>query len=107
MTAKDGVDEKLVKWNEIFDELALDARGLIRDIRDMISYIAISTALMLMMGVAAVSIAVLRQMDARYVAASLVIFSVTAWNAYQLFRKWLDLRARYERLYSLQSKMES
>ena len=107
MTAKEGIDAKLVKWNEIFDELALDAGSLIKDIRDMITYIAICAALMLMMGVAAVSIAVLRQMDAKYVAASVIIFSLMAGNAYQLTRKWLNLRARYDRLYALQGKMES
>ena len=107
MTAKEGIDEKLAKWNQIFDELALDAGSLIKDIRDMISYIAACAALMLMMGVAAVSIAVLRQMDAKYIAASVIIFSLMAGNAYRLIRKWLDLRTRYDRLYSLQSKMES
>jgi membrane protein implicated in regulation of membrane protease activity len=107
MSEKEGIDEKLARWNEIFDELALDAGSLIKDIRDMISYIAISAALMLMMGVAAVSIAVLRQMDAKYVAVSLIIFSITAGNAYQLTRKWLDLRARYDRLYTLKGKTES
>jgi len=107
MSKKEGIDEKLARWNEIFDELALDAGSLIKDIRDMISYIAVCAALMLMMGVAVVSIAVLRQMDVRYVAASLIIFSIMAGNAYRLARKWLDLRLRYDRLYSLQSKMDS
>jgi wyosine [tRNA(Phe)-imidazoG37] synthetase (radical SAM superfamily) len=42
MAKKNNIDEKLVKWNEIFNELALDARDLIKDIKDMINYIAFS-----------------------------------------------------------------
>jgi 2-methylisocitrate lyase-like PEP mutase family enzyme len=107
MTKKEDIDEKLGKWNEIFDELTLDAKSLIKDIRDMINYIAICAALMMMMGVAAISIAVLRQMEAKYIAASVIIFSIMVGNAYLLVRKWLDLRIRYDRLYSLQSGIES
>jgi len=107
MTTKDDIDEKLGKWNEIFDELTLDAKSLIKDIRDMISYIAICAALMLMMGVAAIGIAILRQMEVKYIAFSVIIFSVLAGNAYLLIRKWLDFRIRYNRLYSLQNKIES
>jgi hypothetical protein len=107
MTKKEDIDEKLGKWNEIFDELTLDAKSLIKDIRDMISYIAFCAALMLMIGVAAISIAVLRQMEAKYIATSIIVFSIMAGNAYLLIRKWLDFRIRYNRLYSLQNKIES
>ena len=107
MTKKEDIDEKLGKWNEIFDELTLDAKSLIKDIRDMISYIAFCAMLMLMIGVAAISIAVLRQMEAKYIATSIIVFSIMAGNAYLLIRKWLDFRIRYNRLYSLQNKIES
>jgi membrane protein implicated in regulation of membrane protease activity len=73
----------------------------------MINYIAVCAALMLMMGVAAMGIAILRQMEAKYIAFSVIIFSVLAGNAYLLIRKWLDFRIRYNRLYSLQNKIES
>jgi len=87
--------------------LTLDAKSLIKDIRDMISYIAFCAMLMLMIGVAAISIAVLRQMEAKYIATSIIVFSIMAGNAYLLIRKWLDFRIRYNRLYSLQNKIES
>ena len=107
MAKKDGIDEKLVKWNEIFNELTLDAKDLIKDIKDMINYVAFSAMLMVMMGVAAVLIAVLRQLEPKYLAASVIIFSIMAGNAYLLIRKWLRLRIRYDKLSSIQSKIDS
>ena len=87
--------------------MTVDPKSIIKDIRDMISYIAFYAMLMLMMGVAAISIAVLRQMEAKYIATSIIIFSIMAGNAYLLIRKWFDFRIRYNRLYSLQNKIES
>ncbi len=107
MAKKENIDEKLLKWNEIFNELTLDARDLIKDIKDMINYIAFSAMLMVLMGVAAVLIAVLRQLDAKYLAVSVIIFSIMAGNASLLIRKWLKLRIRYDKLSSIQSKIDS
>ena len=107
MAKKEDIDEKLVKWNEIFNELTLDARDLIKDIKDMINYVAFSAMLMVIMGVAAVLIAVLRQLEPKYLAASVIIFSIMAGNAYLLIRKWLRLRIRYDKLSSIQSKIDS
>jgi hypothetical protein len=107
MTKKDDIDEKLVKWNEIFNDLTLDARDLIKDIKDMINYIAFCAMLMVMMGIAAVLIAVLRQLEPKYLAMSVIIFSIMAGNASVLIRKWLKLRTRYDKLSSIQSKIDS
>ncbi len=107
MAKKEDIDEKLIKWNEIFDELTLDARDLIQDIKDMINYIAFSAMLMVMMGVAAVLIAVLRQLEPKYLAMSVIIFSMMAGNSYLLIKKWLKLRIRYDKLISMQNKIDS
>ena len=107
MAKKEDVDERLVKWNEIFEDLTLDARDLIKDIKDMLNYIAFSAMLMVMMGVAAVLIAVLRQLEPKYLAVSVIIFSIMAGNAYMLAKKWLRLRVRYDKLSSIQDKIDS
>ena len=107
MAKKEDVDERLVKWNEIFEELTLDARDLIKDIKDMINYVAFSAMLMVMMGVAAVLIAILRQLEPKYLAASVIIFSIMVGNASLLIRKWLRLRVRYDKLSSIQDKIDS
>jgi hypothetical protein len=107
MAKKDDIDEKLVKWNEIFNDLTLDARDLIKDIKDMINYIAFCAMLMVMIGVAAVLITVLRQLEPKYLAMSVIIFSIMAGNAYLLIKKWLKLRTRYDKLSSIQSKIST
>jgi 2-methylisocitrate lyase-like PEP mutase family enzyme len=107
MAKKEDIDEKLIKWNEIFNELTLDAEDLIKDIKDMINYVAFSAMLMVMMGVAAVLIAVLRNLGPKYIAMSVIIFSIMAGNAYQLINKWLRLRIRYDKLSSIQNKIDS
>jgi hypothetical protein len=104
MAKKDDIDEKLVKWNEIFNDLTLDARDLIKD---MINYIAFCAMLMVMIGVAAVLITVLRQLEPKYLAMSVIIFSIMAGNAYLLIKKWLKLRTRYDKLSSIQSKIST
>jgi len=107
MAKKDDIDEKLIKWNEIFNDLTLDARDLIKDIKDMINYVAFSAMLMVMMGVAAVLIAVLRQLEPKYLAASVIIFCIMVSNASLIIRKWLKLRIRYDKLSSIQDKIDS
>ncbi len=107
MTKKENIDERLTKWNEIFHDLTLDSRDLIKDIKDMINYIAFSAMLMVTIGVAAILIAFLRQLETRYLAASFIIFSIMVGNASLLIRKWLKLRARYDKLSALQSKIDS
>jgi hypothetical protein len=104
--AKDGLDDRLARWGELFDELALDAETIVRDLSELIGYVASTVMLMTVLGVAALVIPVLRGMDARYVGAGVVIFSVCAGNAYTLYRRWRLLKSRYDHLESLQGKLE-
>jgi hypothetical protein len=105
MTKKEDIDERLVRWNEIFSDLKVDAHDLIQDINDMINYVFISAALLIMMGLAAVLIALLRHLEPKYLAMSVIIFSITAGNAYQIIRKWSKLRIRYDKLSSLDEEI--
>ena len=63
--------------------------------------------LMVMMGVASVLITALRQLEPKYLGASVIIFSIMAGNAYMLAKKWLKLRVRCDKLSSLQDKIDS
>ena len=90
MTKKEDIDDKLVQWNDIFSDLTIDARDLIKDIKDMINYIAALAILMIAMGISAILIAVIRNQGPKYIAMSVIIFSVTAGNASLLLRKWLQ-----------------
>ena len=48
--AKNDVDERLVRWNEIFDELLIDAGNLSRDLLSGINYVGASGVLVIALG---------------------------------------------------------
>jgi hypothetical protein len=57
MDKKDGdkkdVEEKLIKWNDIFEELLIDSRTLVKDLSEGINYIAASALIVIVIGGAA------------------------------------------------------
>jgi hypothetical protein len=99
------VDEKLIKWNDIFKELTVDAQTFIKDLLDSISYIAISALIVLLLGGAALSIAIIQAKGIQYIAAGVIIFSVCAANASRVLLKWYRLRNKYKHLLSLQKEI--
>ena len=102
---KNDVDEKLIKWNDIFEELLIDANALIKDLWENINYIAIFGVFMIFLG--AFAFTVLRELGTYYTVVSLGIF--TAWMLFGviLIWKWYGLRSRYTCLRSLRKEMES
>ena len=106
MTKKEDIKDKLLQWNDIFSDLTIDAQDLIKDIKDMITYIAVLAFLMTAMGVSAIVIAVIRNQGPKYIAMGVIIFSVMAGNASLLLGKWHKLRIRYDKLNTLQDKLD-
>ena len=106
MTKNEDINDKLVHWNDIFSDLTIDAQDLIKDIKDMITYIAVLAFLMTAMGVSAILIAVIRNQGPKYIAMGVIIFSIMAGNASLLLRKWHKLRIRYDKINTLQDKLE-
>jgi hypothetical protein len=107
MEKKNDVDEKLIKWNAIFEELLIDVNALVKDLLENINYIAIVGALLILLGGAAVSIAILRGLGTKYIAYSVIIFSICLANGIIHLQKWHKLKIRYNRLQSLQKEMGS
>jgi hypothetical protein len=102
------VDEKLIKWNDVFQELLIDSKTFIKDLSEGINYIAISAGILFAIGLAALVIGFdrgIRAEEIKYIAAGFVILSVTSFNSVIQFRKWYTLRKRYARLKSLQKQM--
>jgi len=99
------VDEKLVKWNDIFEELLIDAKTLIKDLSEGINYIAVSALILMLIGGAALVVGLDRG-EIKYVAAGFIIFSICCINGTLTLRKWYKLKNRYNRLQSLQKQME-
>lgn len=104
--ADSDVDKKLVTWNDIFAELAVDARMLIKDLSEGVNYIGISALIVILIGVAALVIGFDRG-GARYAAVGFLIFAISAFNGAMGLRKWYRLRLRYHRLRSLGKGLES
>ncbi len=100
------VDEKLIGWNDIFGELAIDAQTLIEDLSESINYIAISALIVIVMGLAALIIGFERG-EAKYIAVGFIIFSTVASNGAMALRKWHTMRKRYDRLQSIKEEMEN
>jgi hypothetical protein len=102
------VDEKLIKWNDVFQELLIDSKTLIKDLSEGINYIAISALILVGIGLAALVIGFdrgIRAEEIKYIASGFIILSVTSFNAAIQFRKWYTLRKRYARLKSLQEQI--
>ena len=102
------VDEKLINWNNVFQELLIDSKTLIKDLSEGINYIAISALILVGIGFAALVIGFdrgIRAEEIKYIAAGFIILSVTSFNAVINFRKWYKLRKRYARLKSLQKQI--
>ena len=107
-SSEPGVDEKLIKWNAIFEELLIDSKTLIKDLSEGINYIAISALVLIGIGLAALVIGFdrgIRAEEIKYIAAGFIILSVTSFNAAIQVRKWYKLRKRYARLKSLQEQI--
>ena len=102
---KKDVDEKLIKWNDVFEELLIDVKTLIKDLSEGINYIAISAFIIIMIGGAALVVGLDRG-ESKYVAVGLMIFCICSLNGAITLRKWYKLRNRYDRLQSLQKEME-
>jgi hypothetical protein len=99
------VDEKLIKWNDIFEELVIDANSLIDDLWDNLNYIAIVGGLLILLGGANVATALILGRGTRVLAFSFIIFITCAVNGITQLRRWHSMRQKYSRLHSLRKEM--
>ena len=104
---KNDVDEKLIKWNDIFEELVLDVNTIIKDLSESINYIAIIGALLILLGGANVALALILGRSTKIIAFSVIIFSACAANGIIQLQRWHGLRQKYDRLNDLRREMES
>jgi len=102
---KKDVDEKLIKWNDIFEELLIDAKTLIKDLSEGINYIAASAVIIIALGGAALAVGLDRG-GSKWIAVGFMIFCICSFNGAISLRKWFKLKNRYNRLQSLEKEME-
>ncbi len=94
------VNEKLIRWNDIFGELILDTNDLVKDLLTNINYIAIFGAAMMFIG------AFLAVMGDIQIDSFLIFGTWMLFGALQLWR-WYTLRSKYNRLRTLQTEMKT
>ena len=101
------VDEKLIKWNDIFEELVIDANSLINDLWNNLNYIAILGGLLILLGAANVATAIILGRGTRIIAYSVIIFTTCAVSGITQLQRWHRMRQKYSRLHRLQKEMDS
>ena len=100
------VDETLIKWNNIFEELAMYANSLIDDLWGNLNYIAIVGALIILLGAANVATALLLGRGPKLIAYSIIIFSTCAVSGTTQLQRWYRMRQKYSRFHRLQKEMD-
>ena len=103
---KNDLDEKLIKWNDIFEEMVIDVKSLIKDLWENLNYIAICGALLILLGAANVATAIILGRGTRIIAYSVIIFITCAVSGGNQLLKWYRMREKYSRLHRLQKEMD-
>lgn len=106
---EDAVDEELVKWNDIFKNLIVDAKGLTKDLLQGINYVLGSGILLLAMSFLTIYFVVVRNlhMGSDFVIIGLAVSSPAVFLGLWNIKKYFDLRKKYSRLYVYQREMEN
>ena len=105
---KNILDEKLLKWSDIFEKLVVDAKELTKDLLHGINYVLASGILVLSI-VFLNSYLIIRNlhMGSLFILIGLIVILpaviIVLWN----IKKYLDLRKKYSRLYLFQQEMKS
>ena len=104
----EGVDEKLITWDEILGEIKVNSSNLIEDLLEGIKYIAAAGILLICLG-SYVLFNGLRYgniSDPAYILMLVVApgsnFVLGLYNLY----KYFQLRSRYRRLFDLQTQLK-
>jgi hypothetical protein len=104
---EDALDEELVKWNDIFKNLIVDAKGLTKDLLEGINYVLGTGILSLAMGLLVVYFVVRNMhMGSDFVFIGLVVSSPAIFLGLWNIKKYFDLRRKYSRLYLYQQELE-
>ena len=105
---EEAVDEELVRWNDIFKNLIVDAKELTKDLLQGVNYVLGSGILLLAMGFLTIYFVVIRnlQMGSDFVLMGLVVSSPAVLLGLWNIKKYFDLRRKYSRLYLYQREME-
>ena len=102
------IDEELVTWNNILDEIRGDSELLIKDLLEGVRYVAASGVLVIALGLYVLFIGLrYGNVDDPVFLLGMILapgsnFVVGVYN----INKYIQLRGRYSRLYDLQKQLK-
>jgi hypothetical protein len=102
------VDEELVTWNKILDEIRGDSELLIKDLLEGVRYVAASGVLVIALGLYVLFIGLrYGNVDDPVFLLGMILapgsnFVMGAYN----INKYMQLRGRYSRLFELQKQLK-
>ena len=105
---ENNIDEKLITWNTVLDEIRIDTELMVHDLLSGIAYVAASGILVIVLGlyVLFVGLKYGNTQDPLFMAvlavASIPSFIIGIIN----LNRYVQLRARYIRLSDLQDKLK-
>ncbi len=106
--ASNSIDEDLVTWNKILNEIKGDSELLIKDLLEGVRYVAAAGVLVIALGLYVLFIGLrYGNLDDPLFLLTMVLapgsnFVVGAYN----INKYMQLRGRYNRLYELQKQLK-
>ncbi len=106
--ASDGIDEELVTWNNILDEIRGDSEMLVKDLLEGVRYVAAAGVLVIALGLYVLYIGLrYGNLDDPVFILGMLLApgSNLVVGAYNI-NKYIQLRGRYGRLYDLQKQLK-
>jgi len=106
--ASNSIDEDLVTWNKILDEIRGDSELLIKDLLEGVRYVAAAGVLVIALGLYVLFIGLrYGNVDDPVFILGMILApgSNLVVGAYNI-NKYMQLRGRYSRLYELQKQLK-
>ncbi|NHI84186.1 MAG: hypothetical protein EAX81_07790 [Candidatus Thorarchaeota archaeon] len=104
---ENNIDEKLIRWNDIFDQMVVDVQTLVKDFSGMINTPVPLAVLLFAIGGGAFAATILLGAELLIVAYSFFLMCCMIASGILVLRHWYAMKVRYDRLFALQRAMES
>ncbi len=103
------IDERLIKWESILNELVVDVKELNRDLQESIRYVGGAGVLVIFLGLMVLFFAIryATVQDPVYWAILALTTGLTLIVGFYNLHRYLLLRGKYSRLNELQRELES
>jgi len=103
----DNIDEKLIRWNEIFEQMVIDVQTLVKDFSGMINWPIPVAILIFVIGGATFIAAVLLSTELLILVYTFFLMCCMIVSGLLILRHWYHMKQRYDRLFAMQRAMET